>query len=115
MCIRDRRLYDALGSLVDTSGDGSLIANLADNIFDVIDISGALDLELGAKLGATLDLEKGNLSSLGTVAGALASAYLLASKIDDDLPTRFNPSWDPSFTVPIFNFDTANGSWLLNV
>jgi hypothetical protein len=108
------RLYDALGSLVDTSGDGSLIANLADNIFDVIDISGALDLELGANLGATLDLEKGDLSSLGAVAGALASAYLLASEIDDDLPTRFNPSWDPSFTVPIFNFDTATGSAFFN-
>jgi hypothetical protein len=109
------RLYDVLESLMDMSGEGSPIAHLADKISDFIDVKGALDLELGAELGATLDLEKGDLSSLGTVAGALASAYLLASEIDDDLPTRFNLSWEPSFTVPLFSFDTAQGSAVINV
>jgi hypothetical protein len=119
------RLADLFDSLLDlppdtglssviAAGPGNLFAMLGDNILDLVDFKGALDLTAGGELGLNVDLTPEDKSNLGAVTQALSDAYAAAASWLD-LETHFNWKMGGEFTIPIFQFDTANGSFLLNV
>lgn len=108
------RLADMLDTLGDFAGSANVLERLADNLFDVINVSGSLDLTLGGEMGLHVDLTPADRSDLGAITAALISAYETAASWLD-LETQFDWSVNPKLTVPVFSFDTASGSWLLNV
>ena len=119
------RLADLLDILLDlppdtglssiiAAGPGNLFALLGDNILDLVDFKGALDLTAGGELGLKVDLTPEDKSNLGAVTKALSDAYAAAASWLD-LETQFDWAIGGEFTIPVFQFDTANGSFLLNV
>jgi hypothetical protein len=103
-----------LDSLGDFAGSANVLERLADNLFDVINISGSLDMHMGADLGLNVNTNPADRSDLNFLTKLAVDAYQVVAKATG-LPTEFHWNTTPGFTVPIFNFDTANGSWLLNV
>jgi hypothetical protein len=108
------RLADMLDSLSDFAGSANVLERLADNLFDVINISGSLDMHMGADLGVNVNTNPADRSDLNFLTKLAVDAYQVLAKTTG-LPTEFHWNTTPGFTVPIFSFDTANGSWLLNV
>jgi hypothetical protein len=108
------RLADMLDSLGDFAGSANVLERLADNLFDVINISGSLDMHMGADLGVNVNTNPADRSDLNFLTKLAVDAYQVLAKTTG-LPTEFHWNTTPGFTVPIFSFDTANGSWLLNV
>jgi hypothetical protein len=109
------RIADMLGKLTDLEGEEPLLERLADNLFDVINFSGGLDLTLGAKLGVNVDLTPEDRSNLGTITTLLLDAYNALPEWLQFAESEFNWEVGPEFTHPIFRFDTAQDHWFLNV
>ena len=109
------RIGDMLGTIADVSLDSSLLQQLADNLFDVIQFSGGLDLTLGAKLGVNVDLTPEDRSNLGAITTLLLDAYNALPDWLQFADDEFNWEIGPEFTHPIVQFDSAQNQWFLNV
>ena len=104
-----------LGTLADVPPDSSLLQQLADNLFDVIQFSGGLDLTLGAKLGVNVDLTPEDRSNLGAITTLLLDAYDALPDWLQFADDEFNWEIGPEFTHSIVQFDSAQNQWFLNV
>lgn len=109
------RIYDMLSTISDINVEGGdVLGQLGGNILKLIDLSGNLDLTLGAEVGVNIDLTPQDRSDMSTIAKALSDAYAVAAEWLN-LETAFNWNLGYDFEVPVFSFDTGAGTGFLNV